>query len=596
MVSPRWTVLAVAVVFVGCGQARPAGDGDRDGEHAPLTLAAEGGVKPYPGSNDADGQAGSGAVAAAYRAGGRRVDAPDAPDARLFRTGYGAWEPTIGVTKSGTIFFATRNSNVDPGVARSTDDGRTWTRSDPVAHQTSLDPFIWVDRTTGRVFDSDIGPQDTCPPVSYSDDGTDWTTTTACGGTDYQKIFGGPPPRGGAQPTGYRDVVYFCSIAGGEGAGTSTFNLCQKSLDGGRTFTPTGSPSYPPRVAPPGSPPASPNCDGGAPPGFVGVDGTVYVPRGWCGEPWLAISHDEGDSWERVHLPGKPMLYDDADGAWPDDSGIAADRDGNLYYVWVADDLHPYLSVSRDGGRGWSAPLDILPPGVARTSNPAIDVGDPGRIAISFIGSEQPKTASPDSMRWNAYLAETVDALAADPTFYAASVNDPATNTLWKGDCPNAIRCGNMGDFYDVTIGPDGTPRGAFVDSCPGKDACTAFGVSDPRGEGIMGQLVGGPPLVGTVAQQTPAVTLPAARTCRSRRAFRIRLRQPRHGRLLRARVYVNGRRVKVVRGRRLTAPVDLRGLPKGTYVVRVVATTTTGRTVVRVHRYRTCVPRARAG
>jgi hypothetical protein len=74
-----------------------------------------------------------------------------------------------------------------------------------------------------------------------------------------------------------------------------------------------------------------------------------------------------------------------------------------------------------------------------------------------------------------------------------------------------------------------------------------------------------------------------------SRRAFTIRLRQPRHGRLLRARVYVGGRRVKVVREGRLTAPVDLRGLPAGTYVVRVVAVTTTGRTVAVSRRYRTC-------
>jgi hypothetical protein len=321
----------------------------------------------------------------------------------------------------------------------------------------------------------------------------------------------------------------------------------------------------------------------------VGADGTVYISRGWCGEPWIAVSKDEGDSWERVRVPGKPTPYDASNTAWANDSGVAVDRESNLYYVWVAEDLHPYFTTSRNGGKTWAPPLDILPPGVARTSNPAIDVGDPGRVAISFIGSEQPKDAPADSMRWNAYLAQSTDALAADPLFYAASVNDPATNTLWKGDCASPIRCGNMGDFYDVTIGPDGTPRGAFVDSCPGKDECTAFGVTDPRGEGIMGQLVGGPPLVGTTAQQTPAVALPPARRCTSRRAFKIRLRQPRHGRLLRARVYVNGRRVRVLRGRRLTAPVDLRGLPAGSYAVRVVATTTTGRTVVRTRRYRTC-------
>ena len=60
--------------------------------------------------------------------------------------------------------------------------------------------------------------------------------------------------------------------------------------------------------------------------------------------------------------------------------------------------------------------------------------------------------------------------------------------------------------------------------------------------------------------------------------------------------MYVNGRRVKIVRGKRLTAPVDLRGRPRGTYVVRVIATTTTGRTLVRSRRYHTCVARRATG
>jgi hypothetical protein len=90
------------------------------------------------------------------------------------------------------------------------------------------------------------------------------------------------------------------------------------------------------------------------------------------------------------------------------------------------------------------------------------------------------------------------------------------------------------------------------------------------------------------------ALGLPSARRCASRRAFRIRLRMPRGERLRSARLYVNGRRVRTLRGRRRTIPVSLRGLPKGTVRVKVVARTRSGRRLVRERRYRTCVARKR--
>ena len=51
------------------------------------------------------------------------------------------------------------------------------------------------------------------------------------------------------------------------------------------------------------------------------------------------------------------------------------------------------------------------------------------------------------------------------------------------------------------------------------------------------------------------------------------RLRQPKRGRIKEARVYVNGKRVRVIRGRRLRSRVNLRGLPRSRYTVRVVVT-----------------------
>ncbi len=86
---------------------------------------------------------------------------------------------------------------------------------------------------------------------------------------------------------------------------------------------------------------------------------------------------------------------------------------------------------------------------------------------------------------------------------------------------------------------------------------------------------------------------LPAARTCKSRRAFTIRIVKPkrRGERIASARVYVNGKRVKTFRSRgRVRARVDLRGLPRGRFTVRIVVRTNKGRTYVAKRRYKTCV------
>jgi hypothetical protein len=85
---------------------------------------------------------------------------------------------------------------------------------------------------------------------------------------------------------------------------------------------------------------------------------------------------------------------------------------------------------------------------------------------------------------------------------------------------------------------------------------------------------------------------LPSPRRCVSRRSFRVHVLAPRGQRLRSAQVYVNGRRVRVLTGRRaLAAPVDLRGLRAGVVKVRLVVRTTSGRTYTRTRTYHTCVP-----
>lgn len=70
-----------------------------------------------------------------------------------------------------------------------------------------------------------------------------------------------------------------------------------------------------------------------------------------------------------------------------------------------------------------------------------------------------------------------------------------------------------------------------------------------------------------------------------------MRLRAPRRAKLRSARVYVDGKRVKLFRRRgRLRAIVDLRGKPPGRFAVRIVARTKRGRVVRSKRVYRTCV------
>ena len=74
-------------------------------------------------------------------------------------------------------------------------------------------------------------------------------------------------------------------------------------------------------------------------------------------------------------------------------------------------------------------------------------------------------------------------------------------------------------------------------------------------------------------------VGLPSNRKCASRRKFRIRIRQPGGIQIQTALVFVNGKKVrvltrKVFQKKRKVAAVNLRGLPRGVFKVRIVVLT----------------------
>jgi hypothetical protein len=86
-------------------------------------------------------------------------------------------------------------------------------------------------------------------------------------------------------------------------------------------------------------------------------------------------------------------------------------------------------------------------------------------------------------------------------------------------------------------------------------------------------------------------LVLPAAssRRCISRRRFVIHIHRP-HGVTFRSvTVTVNGHRKVKLRGRKVKMTISLRGLPKGTAKVRILAVTTTGARAATVRTYHTC-------
>ena len=428
--------------------------------------------------------------------GGKTVSYPNMPTVQSFSIGNNSMEPTLGLTPGGDIFMTgagftqARGNLAATQIMRSDDGGRSWTNTSPrVLDQNtmpvSLDPYVVVDDVDGdnaRIFSIDLTVA--CSYMSFSDDGGDsWVTNPlACGRpvNDHQTLFTGPPAT--SSTIGYPNVLYYCW----NDIGSSS---CSKSIDGGLTFAPTGSPAYMGVSTEEGD-----LCGGLHGHGIVDSKGTIYLPREYCGRASVAISKDEGLTWTNHKVADTPTNN-------ATDPSIAVDKAGNLYYSFMNMKTRQVaFSVSTNGGKKWTEPVVANAPGLDEANLATLTVGDPGKVAIAYYGSTNspfPKCKSECSSAdyvettWNGYLTISPDALSDNPTFITGTINDPK-DPLVRGVCGPG-RCKSVFDFIDVTIGPDGIPYAAFVDDCM-KD-CTVFTPDESDYEGVMTKLVGGPRL-----------------------------------------------------------------------------------------------------
>jgi hypothetical protein len=376
----------------------------------------------------------------AHRAGGTVVTLPTGevlPKACASETGYATSESSLAVSKDGTLVYSPAQS--ENSMARSLDGGFEWSLTKPANEQptafwNTVDPWVIADRHTGRIFWSHAtGPvrnEGELPDESgfflaaaygfqvYStNDAKTFTTadySTAPTG-DWEKVFVGPPPPGGAQPSGYPNVVYLCANSPLEVSGPG--RLCYKSLDGGVTFTPAGYTS--PTTANPQDicPPLNFNT------GVVDGEGVIYQPVTCEHASYVVVSRDEGASETWIAEPDAPT------GTITSGTNmkLALDDANNLYAEWTANGL-VYMAISRDHAQSWSKPLMVAAPGVGNVDRPWIAAGAAGHVALTYYANREPSAE-----HLTAYLTQTQDALDAEPLFYSGALNPPSAPIFHDG-------------------------------------------------------------------------------------------------------------------------------------------------------------------
>lgn len=439
------------------------------------------------------------ALPAAAAASGLQTGCDSAQPAVAYRIGSGALAPqptralvpclevvsgrtsesaNVGALPSGRILYAPLIENEYPAplddggpavVAASDDGGSTWQtlesgNSASPFRYLDVPPWMDVNPQTHRIWFATALPDLCGGDISWSDDGGQtWEANplVGCPAMGSESVIEGPAPAGGAQPTGYPHVVYYCANL----SDLSQSDLyCYRSLDGGPSFSFVGS-------FPDGE--AQPSCSTEHParPGAVGPDGDLYFPVFYCGDLSVAISRDEGASWQFVHVANSNVqdLYT---------TSVAIDAKGNVYLAWIAgqgsestdaDGVmgsgQPMLSISRNHGASWSTPVAVGPPGLEDAEEIAITAAGPGgKIAISYLANTDGSTLR------DGWLSETNDALSSTALWWAAPLNDPSTPLI---NTTNSTTFGNRLFFATDTFAPDGEPWAAFhcaeTAACPGE-------------------------------------------------------------------------------------------------------------------------------
>jgi hypothetical protein len=312
--------------------------------------------------------------------------------------GFNSGDPIVVFNSKLNKFFAGDLAACSSGQGVgiwSSPNGKKWT-SESCAHNGSFDDreSMWVDNeptsgTYGRMYVSWNDYTTSCGAggclfVTYSDDGSTWSTPLQVGGTsslflrDVQ-ITG--TPAGTKRYEGKNSAVFIASMDEGGGGNATRQNYMFKSLDGGKTWT---SATLGPRFNPAGDTtcgyfyqvnPIWRHMGWGEP--AVGPNGVVHYDyagagtNGDDGDIFYVRSTDNGKTWSK---PIKLNTDKDAPHKTQWMPSLSADLNGNVTASWydrrkttstcnsVGDPGCNYERVGRqsnDNGASWGADITI---------------------------------------------------------------------------------------------------------------------------------------------------------------------------------------------------------------------------------------------
>jgi hypothetical protein len=138
--------------------------------------------------------------------------------------------------------------------------------------------------------------------------------------------------------------------------------------------------------------------------------------------------------------------------------------DGTVYVAFSDGGVAIYLAHSTDHGRTWAQPVRV-----SNLANPSVSIlpwlttgKKPGAVALAWYGTEASDTddgkgLNNDAANWRVFFAESLDATAANPTFYQSVASDHyvhGSNISLGGFGGSANR--NLGDFFQLETDPQG--------------------------------------------------------------------------------------------------------------------------------------------
>jgi hypothetical protein len=270
----------------------------------------------------------------------------------------GAWDPSIAVAPSGTVYAAFMNATAHhffPVVEASFNHGKTFSRVVKVVPKQRNN---WGDRDFIAV-----GPR----------------------GTLYLTWDYGPS---------LKDITYICPKGGSCSFATGDLNIVlQKSTDGGRHWGPITHVS-----------PGFPASGGDTAPLLVEPDGKIYVEyQGYhmtsrtkftmtTAHSFVTSSANRGKTWSAPVRVGPSRLSMDRSEWWID-GDISADSAGNLFVTWdtqVGGHDIGWLAYSTDHGKHWSALRRVTPDTDNATHIVEVVGGSRGIAYVGWLADNSP--------------------------------------------------------------------------------------------------------------------------------------------------------------------------------------------------------------